>query len=95
MTNETFNGLILSGVSQRVLQAARVQCYVGGNKLAPSSGCLVVDQGDVLLVKIMGGSYGPPGGSVNKRESAQCAAERETWEETGVEVRAGELAITV
>ena len=67
---------------------------VGGNKWAPSSGCLVVDQGDVLLVKIMGGSYGPPGGSVNKRESAQCAAERETWEETGVEVRAGELAIT-
>ena len=42
----------------------------------------------------MGGTYGPPGGSVNKRESAQCAAERETWEETGVEVRAGELAIT-
>ena len=72
------------------------ECSVtaGGNKLAPSSGCLVVDQGDVLLVKIMGGSYGPPGGSVNKRESAQCAAERETWEETGVEVRAGELAIT-
>jgi ADP-ribose pyrophosphatase YjhB (NUDIX family) len=42
----------------------------------------------------MGGSYGPPGGSVNRRESAQCAAERETWEETGVEARAGELAIT-
>ena len=67
---------------------------VGGNMLAPSSGCLVVDQGDVLLVKIMGGSYGPPGGSVNKRESAQCAAERETWEETGVEARAGELVMT-
>ena len=62
--------------------------------LAPSSGCLVVDQGDVLLVKIMGGSYGPLGGSVNKRESAQCAAERETWEETGVEARAGELVMT-
>jgi ADP-ribose pyrophosphatase YjhB (NUDIX family) len=65
-----------------------------GDRLAPSSGCLVVDQGEVLLVKIMGGSYGPPGGSVNRRESAQCAAERETWEETGVEARAGELAIT-
>jgi len=65
-----------------------------GDMLAPSSGCLVVDQGEVLLVKIMGGSYGPPGGSVNRRESAQCAAERETWEETGVEARAGELAIT-
>ena len=62
--------------------------------LAPSSGCLVVDQGEVLLVKIMGGSYGPPGGSVNAGESAECAAERETWEETGVKARAGELAIT-
>ena len=72
------------------------ECSVkdGGNSLAPSSGCLVVDQGEVLLVKIMGGSYGPPGGSVNKRESAQCAAERETWEETGVEARAGELVMT-
>ena len=72
------------------------ECSVkdGGNSLAPSSGCLVVDQGEVLLVKIMGGSYGPPGGLVNKRESAQCAAERETWEETGVEARAGELVMT-
>jgi ADP-ribose pyrophosphatase YjhB (NUDIX family) len=72
------------------------ECSVsaGGNMLAPSSGCLVVDQGEVLLVKIMGGSYGPPGGSVNAGESAECAAERETWEETGVEARAGELAIT-
>ena len=40
----------------------------------------------------MGGTYGPPGGSVDKNESAQCAAERETWEETGVQVSAGELA---
>ena len=51
---------------------------------APSAGCLVVDQGDVLLIKIMGGTYGPPGGSVDASESAQCAAERETYEETGV-----------
>ena len=59
---------------------------------APSAGCLVVDQGEVLLVKIMGGTYGPPGGSVDRRESAQCAAERETYEETGVIAHAGELA---
>ena len=59
---------------------------------APSAGCLVVDQGDVLLIKIMGGTYGPPGGSVDAGESAQCAAERETYEETGVIAHAGELA---
>ena len=64
----------------------------GGNMAAPSAGCLVVDQGDVLLVKIMGGTHGPPGGSVDRRESAQCAAERETYEETGVIAHAGALA---
>ena len=64
----------------------------GGNMAAPSAGCLVVDRGDVLLVKIMGGTYGPPGGSVDAGESAQCAAERETYEETGVIAHAGELA---
>ena len=58
----------------------------------PSAGCLAVDNGQLLLVQIMGGTYGPPGGSVDSGESAQCAAERETWEETGVHVRAGELA---
>ena len=64
-----------------------------GDMTAPSAGCLVVDQGEVLLVKIMGGSYGPPGGSVDRRESAQCAAERETYEETGVIAHAQDLAI--
>jgi ADP-ribose pyrophosphatase YjhB (NUDIX family) len=59
---------------------------------APSAGCLAVDDGELLLVKIMGGTYGPPGGSVDAEESAQCTAERETWEETGVQVKAGDLA---
>lgn len=65
-----------------------------GNMAAPSAGCLVVDQGEVLLVKIMGGTYGPPGGSVDAGESAQCAAERETYEETGVIAHAKDLAIS-
>ena len=30
-------------------------CSRGGNMTAPSAGCLVVDQGEVLLVKIMEG----------------------------------------
>ena len=63
-----------------------------GDVGAPSAGCLALDQGELLLVKIMDGTYGPPGGSVDSDESAQCAAERETWEETGVQVSAGELA---
>ncbi len=66
----------------------------GGNMAAPSAGCLVVNQGEVLLVKIMGGTYGPPGGSVDAGESAQCAAERETYEETGVIAQARDLAIS-
>ena len=65
---------------------------VSGDMGVPSAGCLAVDNGELLLVKIMGGTYGPPGGSVSTNESAQCAAERETWEETGVQVSAGELA---
>ena len=65
---------------------------VAGDAGVPSAGCLVVNDGDLLLVKIMGGTYGPPGGSVDKNESGQCAAERETLEETGVQVSAGELA---
>ena len=63
-----------------------------GDMGVPSAGCLVVHNGEVLLVEITGGTYGPPGGSVDNDESAQCAAERETWEETGVQVSAIELA---
>ena len=62
-----------------------------GDMGIPSAGCLVVDNSELLLVQIRDGTYGPPGGSVDSNESAQCAAERETWEETGVQVSAGEL----
>ena len=64
-----------------------------GDMGVPSAGCLAVDNGELLLVKIMGGTYGPPGGSTKSKESAQCTAERETWEETGVQVSAVELAV--
>jgi 8-oxo-dGTP diphosphatase len=79
--------LMLSACSRQPM------CSVAsGDVGAPSAGCLVLDQGELLLVKIMDGTYGPPGGSADSNESAQCAAERETWEETGVQVSAGELA---
>jgi len=88
-------GLLLIAIAM-VLSACSKQpaCSVAaGNMTAPSAGCLVVDQGEVLLVKIMGGTYGPPGGSAQKRESAECAAERETYEETGVSAQAKDLAM--
>lgn len=51
---------------------------------APSAGCLAVREGKVLVVRDLQGLLSPPGGSAEDGESAQCAAFRETWEETGL-----------
>ncbi len=51
---------------------------------APSAGCLAIRDGGVLLVENLKGQLSPPGGSAIDGESAQCAAFRETWEETGL-----------
>lgn len=68
-------------------------CHFSGKAdRAPSAGCLVLHNGKLLLMEGRGGKFGPPGGSTESGESAQCAAERETWEETGVEVEARRLA---
>lgn len=85
--------LLLIAVMSLTACSGQPPCSVaGGDTGVPSAGCLAVDNGELLLVRIMGGTYGPPGGAVATNESAQCAAERETWEETGVQVSAGELA---
>ena len=85
--------LALSAIMVLSACSRQPSCSVAsGDMDVPSAGCLTVDNGELLLVKIMGGTYGPPGGSVATKESAQCAAERETWEETGVQVSAGDLA---
>ena len=60
--------------------------------VAPSAGCLVVTDRGVLLVRDWTGSVALPGGSVRPGESAQCGAEREVFEETGLSVVAGESA---
>ena len=59
---------------------------------SPSAGCLVVTDRGVLLVRDWTGSVALPGGSVRPGESAQCGAEREVFEETGLSVVAGESA---
>ncbi len=67
-------------------------CHFDGRAdTSPSAGCLVVDNGRILLVETPRDKFGPPGGVVAQGEPSQCGAERETWEETGIRVRAGDL----
>ena len=73
--------------------SAAPECVFEGEPLtAKSAGCLVYQEQALLLVSSHQDLWGPPGGSVDAEESAQCAAVRETWEETGVVVTAGRLA---
>jgi 8-oxo-dGTP diphosphatase len=58
---------------------------------APSAGCFSLVDGDLLLVQGLNGKISVPGGSAVQGESAQCAAHRETWEETGLDLAVGEL----
>ena len=54
------------------------------------SGCLVATNAAVLVIRHrLGGQLGIPGGAAAPGESAQCTAHRETWEETGLDVRVG------
>ena len=64
----------------------------GAGRTAPSAGCLVLKNYAVLLVQGWLGDWALPGGSVKSGESALCGAEREVFEETGISVRATQLA---
>ena len=61
--------------------------YTGTPEYSPSAGCLVSLGQRVLIVESHSGLMSPPGGKAGEGESAQCAAHRETWEETGLDVR--------
>lgn len=65
--------------------------FEGKPDFAPSAGCLAVVHGKVLVVDSRKGGLTPPGGKALSGESAQCAAHRETWEETGLDLMPGEL----
>lgn len=55
-----------------------------------NAGCVIINDGRLLVLKHrFGGKVGIPGGAAREGESAQCAAHRETWEETGLDVRVG------
>lgn len=59
--------------------------------VAPSAGCLALQEGKLLVVRDLKGKLSPPGGSAEGGESAQCTAFRETWEETGLRLEPSEL----
>jgi 8-oxo-dGTP pyrophosphatase MutT (NUDIX family) len=60
--------------------------------LHSSAGCMVRAGGKLLAVRLMGsGKLDFPGGTREPGESARCTAERETWEESGVDAFAGPL----
>jgi ADP-ribose pyrophosphatase YjhB (NUDIX family) len=63
--------------------------------MAVSAGCLIWGNRGALLVRDWSGGWALPGGSVAVGESALCGAEREAFEETGLRVRATELAIVL
>ena len=65
------------------------------NRLSKSRGnsasCVVVSQGNVLIVTLLGGSVAFPEESPSGRESALCAAERAVWNQAGLSVEASSL----
>jgi len=65
--------------------------YHGVPDTAPSAGCLILAHDKVLLVESARGGVSPPGGKTKAGESAQCAAHRETFEETGLDLIPREL----
>lgn len=66
----------------------------GPAESGPSAGCLVLVHGRMLVVEGWNGRVGPPGGHVEAGEDARCAAHRETWEETGLNLRPGKHLAT-
>ena len=59
----------------------------GATAAAKSAGCMVLKQQQLLMVIDHSGKLSVPGGSSDGVESPQCTAHRETWEETGIDVR--------
>ena len=59
-----------------------------------NAGCLVMRGDHILIIEGRNQLYQLPGGGYQHAETAQCTAERETWEETGLQVTATKHLLT-
>ena len=59
-----------------------------------NAGCFIANDNKVLFVEGRNGKLSLPGGGLSSGEAPQCTAEREAWEETGIEVVAREKIMT-
>ena len=61
-----------------------------------NAGCLIIKQDKLLMVQQrINGLWALPGGTAEQGERAACTAQRETREETGLDVAVGDKLITL
>jgi len=60
--------------------------FKGEYESEANAGCFVVRGNKALFVEGKNGKLSLPGGTKKSGEAPQCTAERETWEETGMQV---------
>ncbi len=76
-------------------QSGAPECRIASgleSQLQGNAGCIIKIDNKMLIVRHQKtGKLSPPAGTAKEGEAAQCTAHRETWEETGVEVRVGRL----
>ena len=89
--------LILTSLPPLVAQETPACGVLPGleSSLLGNAGCLIKIDDEMLVVQqCQTNLLSPPAGTAKEGETAQCTAHRETWEETGVEVRVGRLLKT-
>lgn len=70
------------------------ECHFKTNNVVEANaGCLVVHNNKLLIIEDHYDVLSMPGGGMDQGEAAECTAEREVWEETGIEVKAGKQVI--
>lgn len=89
-------GFLLVLLASAVADAAeRPPCPVdsaASGEAPANAGCLVRIGERMLVIRhLRGGKLGIPGGRAEAEETPACTAHRETWEETGLDVRVGPL----
>ena len=76
----------------------RIRDAIGHDLLLPPAASAIIrsERGEVLLLKRCDdGKWNPPGGHIDRDETPAFAAERETFEETGLVVRAKKLVAVI